>query len=138
MVFGGDATCLFTFDLIVLDLECKVFRKYYIELASVLFGVNNISKYFLTEFIVDHREFDKISDPFSHKDRSTTFLNIVHRKMKNGNTEVFRTMLDTLHFYGDKEVRAVVHKMKCKFFEMKVNKRGDIEQRRSNRIAGTL
>lgn len=112
-----------------------MFRKYYVELTSVLF-VNNISKYFLSEFIVDHKEFNKVSDPFSHKDKSTTFLNIVHHKMKAGNTEIFRTMLDTLHFYGDKALRAVVDKMKRKLFEMKVNKRGEIEQRRNSRMAG--
>ena len=122
---------------IILDLECKVLRKYYIELASVLF-INNISRYFLSEFILDHREFDKVTDPFAHKDKATTFLNIVHGKMKEGDTQVFRTMLDTLHFYGDKPLREVVDKMRIKVFEMKVNKRGDIEQRRSDRIASML
>ena len=122
---------------IILELECKVLRKYYIQLAPVLF-INNISRYFLSEFILDHREFDKVCDPFAHKDKATTFLNIVHRKMKAGDTGIFRTMLDTLHFYGDKPVRVVVDKMKTKLFEMKVNKRGDIEQRRSDRIAGML
>lgn len=119
---------------VILDLECKVMRKYYIELASVLF-INNISRYFLSEFILDHREFDKVSDPFAHKDKATGFLNIVHHKMKEGDTQIFRTMLDTLHFYGDKPLREVVDKMRNKVFEMKVNKRGDIEQRRSDRIA---
>ena len=122
---------------IILDLECKVLRKYYIELASVLF-INNISRYFLSEFILDHREFDKVTDPFAHKDKATNFLNIVHGKMKEGDTQVFRTMLDTLHFYGDKPLREVVDKMRIKVFEMKVNKRGDIEQRRSDRIASML
>ena len=123
--------------LVTLDLECKVLRKYYIQLVSVLF-VNNISKYFLTEFIIDHREFDKVSDAFAHKDKSIALLNIVHRKMKSGDTQVFRRTLDTLHFYGDEAVRTVVSKMKCKLFEMKVNKRNEIEQRMNNRIAGML
>ena len=120
-----------------LDLECKVLRKYYIELVSVLF-INNISKYFLTEFIVDHREFDRMSDAFAHKDKSIVLLNIVHRKMKNGDAQIFRRTLDTMHFYGDEAVRTVVGKMKSKLFEMKVNKRNDIEQRMNNRIAGKL
>lgn len=120
-----------------LDLELKVLRKYYIELVSVLF-INNISQYFLSEYIIDHREFDKVSDTFSHKDKSTMLLNIVHRKMKDGDREIFRTLMDTLHFYGEEQVRAVVHRMKCKVFEMKVNKRDDIKQRMNNRISGVL
>ena len=110
-------------------------RKYYIELVSVIF-VNNISKYFLTEFIIDHREFDRVSDAFAHKDKSIALLNIVHHKMKSGDAQVFRRTMDTLHFYGDEAVRTVVSKMKCKLLEMKVNKRNEIEQRMNNRIAG--
>lgn len=112
-------------------------RKYYIQLVSVLF-INNISKYFLTEFILDHREFDKVSNIFAHKDKSIALLNIVHRKMKDGDAQVFRRTLDTMHFYGDEPLRTVVGKMKSKLFEMKVNKRNDIEQRMNNRIAGKL
>ena len=123
--------------LLCLDLECKVLRKYYVELVSVLF-IKNISKYFLTEFIIDHREHDKVSDAFAHKDKSVILLNIVHRKMKNGDAQVFRKTLDTMHFYGDKELRTVVDKMKSKLFEMKVNKRNEIDHRMNNRIAGKL
>ena len=121
--------------LTISDLECKVLRKYYIELASVLF-VNNISKYFQTEFLIDHIEAERISDCYAHKDKSIAFLNIVHGKMKAGDAQIFRRTLDTLHFYGNPAVRAVVTKMKCKLFEMRVNKRAVIERRMNNRIAG--
>ena len=136
-IFFRDVSSEMTSLIMFLDLELKVMRKYYIELVSVLF-INNISKYFLYEYIIDNRESDKVSDAFAHNDKSTILLNIVHRKMKEGDTEIFRTLLDTLHFYGEEPVRAVVHRMKCKLFEMKVNKRGDIKQRMNDKIAGIL
>lgn len=112
-------------------------RKYYIELSSVLW-IDNISKYFLTEFIINHREFDKVSDAYSHKDKAIAFLNIVHGKMKNGDEGIFRRLTDTLWFYGEEPLRVVVNKMKKKVFEMKVNKRSDIERKRNNKISGVF
>ena len=102
---------------------------------SVLY-VNNISKYFQTEFLIDHREAERVSDCYAHKDKSIKFLNIVHQKMKAGDTQMFRRIVDTLYFYGNPAVRAVVTKMKRKLFEMRVNRRAEIEQRMNNKIAG--
>lgn len=121
----------------VLDLECKVMRKFYIELASVIYSPN-IGQRFVTEHMINHRDLDKVSDAFAHKDKSTILLNMVYAKMKKGDAGIFKKMLDTLHFYGNDSVRAVVSKMKRKLMEMRVNKRNDIEQRRNDKIAGIM
>lgn len=124
------------FSFFVLELECKVLRRYYIELTSVLF-IDNMLRYFLSEFVINHEEFDRISDGVSQKDKSINLLNIIHQKMKDGDTRIFMTVLNLLHFYGNESVHEVTDKMRRKLFELRINKRSRIEQRMNDRIAGT-
>jgi len=118
-----------------LELECQVLRKYYIELSSVLF-IEDISRYFLSEYIFDTDEFEEISDAFSHKDKANAMLGIIHRKMKAGDKKVFKLSLDALFFYGIDKVQAVAEKMRRKLFEMRINRRSEIKQKMNNRIQG--
>jgi len=120
---------------VVLDLECQVLRKYYIELSSVLF-IEDIARYFLSEFVIDTDEFEEISEAFSHKDKANAMLNIIHRKMKAGDKKIFKITLDSLFFYGNDKVQAVADKMRRKLFEMRINRRSEIKQRMNNRIQG--